>query len=89
MKDIMNKASSFLPIILMVVVFYFMIIRPQNKKRKETEEMLNNLKIGDEIVTHSGMLGKISVINDTRVSIEIADKVSIQILKSSVMKKMT
>ena len=55
---------SFLPLILIFVVFYFVLIRPQTKKQKEHQEMVNALEVGNEVVTAGGILGKIQEMNE-------------------------
>ena len=62
--------GSFLPLILMVLVFYFLLIRPQRKKDKENKKMLENLKVGDEICTIGGIVGKIVRIKDEKIYVE-------------------
>lgn len=68
----------------MFVVFYFLLIRPQQKKQKEHQKMLQNLKKGDDIVTASGIFGKVTGLTDTLATIEIADKVRVKILRSQI-----
>ena len=74
---------TFLPIILMFVILYFLMIRPQMKKAKEHKTMLDGLQKGDEVVA-VGILGKISKITDNYVSLEVSDKVTIQVQKQAV-----
>ena len=75
-------------IILMVVLFvalYFFMIRPQKKQEKETNEMRNNLQVGDEITTIGGIIGKIVSIKEETVTIETShDRSKIRILRSAV-----
>lgn len=66
----MGSIQSFLPFILMFVVFYFFMIRPQQKKIKQEKEFENALKVGDKIITKSGIHGKIAEIAETTVVIE-------------------
>lgn len=65
-------------------VFYFLFIRPQAKKQKELRAMLSNLSKGDEIVTSSGILGKIKEITDDFMVVEIADNTNIKLQKNAV-----
>ena len=78
-----DSLMSMLPIILMFVILYFLMIRPQMKKAKEHKTMLEGLAKGDEVVA-VGILGKISKITDNYVSLEVADKVTIQVQKQAV-----
>ncbi len=72
------------PFILMFGIIYFLMIRPQNKKMKQQQALLEALKPGDEVVTASGMLGKITGITDKVVTMEVADSVKIRVLKGQV-----
>lgn len=77
-----------LPIVLMFVILYFLMIRPQMKRQKEHKNMVAALAKGDEVVTAGGILGKVSQVNDTYISMEIAregDKaVEVLVQKSAV-----
>ena len=66
------------------VVFYFLLIRPQQKKAKEHQKMLQALKAGDEIVTNGGLIGRITGIADHTMTVEISEKVRVRVLKSQV-----
>ena len=80
--------SSMLPLILMFVVLYFVMIRPQMKRQKEAKSMIDALAKGDEVVTSGGMLGKVSKMGETFVSVEIANGIEIQIQRSAVVQVM-
>jgi preprotein translocase subunit YajC len=73
-----------LPFALMFAVFYFLMIRPQQKKMKDHESMVTALQKGDEIVTQSGILGKVHGIAEKVVTIEVDNNVRIKILKAQV-----
>ena len=66
---------SFLPLVVIFVVFYFLIIRPQVKKAKEQKKMQEGLQKGDEVITMSGQLGKVTKIGDAYVSLEVTQGV--------------
>ena len=66
----MESIKQFLPFILMFVVIYFFMIMPQQKKLKKEKEFENSLKVGDRIITKSGIHGKISELAETTVVIE-------------------
>jgi preprotein translocase subunit YajC len=76
--------STFIPLILMFVIFYFLLIRPQQKKQKEHRTMIENLKVGDQIITGGSIHGRIISLNDTTLTVEIADKVRVKITRGSV-----
>jgi preprotein translocase subunit YajC len=73
----------------MVIVFYFFLIRPQAKKQKDQKNFETALEKGKEVVTASGILGKINKIEDQIVTLEIANKVFIRVTKSAISKEMT
>ena len=64
---------TLLPLILIFVVFYFLLIRPQQKKAKEHKDMVEAVKRGDQVVTAGGMVGRITKVGETYVTIEIAE----------------
>jgi preprotein translocase subunit YajC len=68
----------------MFVLLYFFSIRPQQKKQQEQEELLKGLKAGDEVVTQSGILGKIIGMTDKVVTLEVATNVKIKVIRSRV-----
>lgn len=70
--------------VMFLVIFYFMLWRPQNKRVKEHNALLNSLAKGDEVVTNGGMLGKITKVNDDFIQLDIAENVSVTVQKSSV-----
>lgn len=76
--------SSLMPIFLIFIVFYFLLIRPQSKKQKEHQKMLDSLKKGDRIITSSGIYGTIQDLQGNNVKLKIAENVNIQILKSAI-----
>ena len=67
------------PMIFMVAIFYFMLIRPQQRKAKEHRQLLENLKRGDKVITTGGLIGVIANIDDQIVTLEVADKVRIEV----------
>ncbi len=69
---------------LIGLIFYFMIIRPQSKRQKERQKMLDAMKKGDKIVTSGGVHGKIIAMEDKTVLVEIADNVKVKVEKSAV-----
>ena len=76
---------SMLPLVLMFVVLYFVMIRPQMKKTKEHRAMIDALAKGDEVATAGGMLGKVTKLGDSYVSLEVASGVELQIQRSAVV----
>jgi preprotein translocase subunit YajC len=80
--------GSMLPLVLMFVVLYFVMIRPQMKRQKEAKAMIDALAKGDEVVTSGGMLGKISKMGESFISLEVAGGVEIQVQRSAVVQVM-
>ncbi|MEA1922137.1 MAG: preprotein translocase subunit YajC [Pseudomonadota bacterium] len=81
----MEGIKTFIPLILMFVIFYFLLIRPQQKRQKEHKELLANLKRGDDIITAGGVMGRITGVADTFITIEVAEKVRIKIARGQIM----
>ncbi|MGE5258468.1 MAG: preprotein translocase subunit YajC [Hyphomicrobiales bacterium] len=76
--------ATFIPLILMFVIFYFLLIRPQQKRNKEHRGMIANLKKGDRIVTSGGLHGRITGMDETTLTVEIADKVRVKVNRGNV-----
>jgi preprotein translocase subunit YajC len=70
--------------IAMLAIFYFLLIRPQQKRQKEHKQMLANLQKGDTIFTAGGLRGKITALDETVITIEIADRVRVKVNRSAV-----
>ena len=79
-----NFLVQMAPLALLFVVFYFLMIRPQTKRAKEHREMLSKLQNGDEVVTSGGLLGRITEVGETFVSVEVASGVTIKVQKAQV-----
>jgi preprotein translocase subunit YajC len=75
------------PMLLMFGVIYFLLIRPANKQRKQHQDLLKSLKKDDEVATTGGIYGKIVSIDDREVTLEVADKVKIRVLRDRVAGK--
>ena len=80
-----ESLMSMLPLVLMFVVLYFVMIRPQMKKQKEHRSMIEALAKGDEIATAGGLLGKVSKLGDSHLTLEIAAGVEVQLQRSAVV----
>ena len=74
-------------IIIMVGIFYFVLIRPQQKERREHDALVAALQKGQQVVTRSGVHGRVSKVGDSTVDLEIADKVVVTVDKVSVARK--
>lgn len=76
--------STFVPFVLIIAIFYFFLIRPQNKKQKETEKMINALKKGDKIVTIGGIHGVVSSTKEKTVIVKVDDNCKIEFSRSAI-----
>lgn len=76
--------GQFLPLILIFFVFYFLLIRPQQKKAKEHQNYLANLKRGDKVITGGGIYGQITGLTDNAVTLEVADNVRIKVSRAAI-----
>ena len=79
-----DPIMGFLPLILIFVVFYFLLIRPQSKRQKEHKKMLEALDKGDEVVTNGGLLGRITKVGESFVTVELADNVQIKVQRHAI-----
>jgi preprotein translocase subunit YajC len=76
---------SLLPFVAIFVIMYFLILRPQQKRAKQHQEMIKNVRRGDNVVTSGGLIGKVTkVVDDDQIEVEIADGVRVRQLKSMV-----
>lgn len=82
MQAFMESGAPML--ILMGLVFYFLLIRPQQKKMKEHQNMVETLKRGDEIVTQGGLIGKITKVADEEIMVELSDGVKVRVIKGTI-----
>jgi preprotein translocase subunit YajC len=73
-----------LPFAFIFVIFYFLLIRPQQKRQKEHQQLLSNLKTGDKVITTSGIHGLIANVKDTTFLVKIADNVKIEVDKNAI-----
>ena len=77
-----SMTSTILMLVIMLAIFYFMLIRPENKRKKEAEDMRNAVKTGDKITTIGGIIGTVVDVKDDKIVIETsADQVRIQFAK--------
>lgn len=76
--------SSLLPFILIILVFYFLILRPQQKRQKERQKLLDAVKKGDKVITSAGIHGVIEGVDGNEVLVKIADNVKVKMEKSAI-----
>ncbi|MGV6839887.1 MAG: preprotein translocase subunit YajC [Planktomarina sp.] len=82
----MDAFSQFVPIIAIVIIFYFLLIRPQQKRAKEHQQMVEALRRGDEVITAGGLFGKVSKVVDGErdMEIELSKGVTVRVVKSTI-----
>ena len=85
----MENIAGMLPLLLMVVVIYFFFIRPQAKKQKAQSSFVTDIKKGDEVVTGSGIIGKITKLEEDIVHLQIDQKTFIKVLRTTISKELT
>lgn len=77
--------GSFIPLILIFAIMYFLLIRPQQKKLKAHQKMVEGLRRGDQVVTQGGIVGKVTKVKDDgEVEVEIAKGVNVRIIQSTI-----
>ena len=80
--------GQILILVVFVAIFYFMLIRPQQKRMKEQQAMLSKLANGDEVVTSGGILGRITDVGESFVTLEVADGVRIRVQRAQISQLM-
>jgi len=70
---------QFLPLVLVMVIFYFLLIRPQQQKAKEHQQLLNDLKRNDRVMTNGGIYGRVIELSEKELTLEIAPNVRVQL----------
>lgn len=80
----LGALGGFIPMLLIIGVFYMLLIRPQQKRQRELQQTISQLKAGDRIVTNGGIIGTITTVRDTSFLIRSADKSILEIARSAV-----
>ena len=75
---------EFLPIVALMVLFYFLMIRPQQQRMKQHQAMVSAVKRGDTVVLNSGVVGKVTRVEDAEATVEIAQGVNVKVVKSMI-----
>ncbi len=79
-----GNSGMLIMLVAIFAIFYFLMIRPESKRRKERQAMIDSLKRGDKVVTIGGLYGEIQDVHDDRLVIRIADGVKVEVAKTSV-----
>jgi preprotein translocase subunit YajC len=77
--------GQFVPLILIFAIMYFLLIRPQQKKLKDHQKMVEGLSRGDQVVTQGGLIGKVTKVKDNNeIEVEVADGVKVRVVQSTI-----
>ncbi len=80
----MGMVMQLAPFLLIFVLFYFLMIRPQQKRMKEHQTMIANIKRGDSVVLSNGMVGKVTRVEEAEAMVEISQGVAVVVVKSMI-----
>lgn len=81
----MQGIGQFIPLILIFAIMYFLLIRPQQKKMKEHQAMVENLRRGDQVITQGGLIAKVTKVKeDNEIEVELSEGVKVRVVKSTV-----
>ena len=79
-----NVLVSFIPIALMIAIFYVLVLLPMRRRQRKVQEFQNAIKVGDRVITTSGIYGLVTKLDDKSVHLQIADKVRIEVVRASI-----
>jgi len=79
-----NMLVSLIPFALMIGIFYVLVLLPMKRRQKKVQEFQDSLKVGDRVITTSGIYGLITKVEDRSIQIQIADKVRIEVARAAV-----
>ena len=80
----MSSTTSIIMMVLMFAVFYFLLIRPQQKKAKEHQKMIDSIGKGTEVVTNGGLIGRVTGVAGKTLTMEVSEKVRVRVLRGQV-----
>jgi preprotein translocase subunit YajC len=75
---------QFVPFVLVLAIFYFIILLPMRKKQAKVQQFLENLKVGDRVITTGGIYGQVTRLGGDSIQLQIADKLRIEVAKASI-----
>ncbi|SHH19492.1 preprotein translocase subunit YajC [Marivita hallyeonensis] len=85
-----SAIAQFIPLILIFAIMYFLLIRPQQKKMKEHQKMVEALRRGDVVVTQGGLIGKVvKVKENNELDVEIAEGVKVRVVQNTIVQVMS
>lgn len=80
----MDSLMQFAPLLMLPVLFYFLIMRPQQQRQKKHDDQIKGMKRGDTVVLASGVIGQVTRVDDTEVSVEVSPKIEVKVVKSMI-----
>lgn len=81
----MEAFVQFVPLILIFAIMYFLLIRPQQKKMKEHQAMVQGLRRGDQVITQGGLIGKVSKVKeDNEIEVELAPNIKVRVVQNTI-----
>ena len=84
-----NPLVTLLPLIGIGAVFYFILIRPQQRQRRAQQELIRSVEVGDEVITSSGMFGRVVEVDDDAVVLEVAPDTRLRFVRGAIARKLT
>jgi preprotein translocase subunit YajC len=79
-----NSIIQFLPLVFILVIFYLIVFLPARRRQKKLQDMIDNLKVGDKVVTSGGIYGTIVGFKDDRIQLRIAENVKVELSRNAV-----
>jgi preprotein translocase subunit YajC len=84
-----GAAFSWIFILLIGAVFYFLLIRPQQRQRRAQQELVRSIEVGDEVITSSGLFGRVVELDDTDVVLEVAPNTRLRFIRGAISRRLT
>lgn len=79
-----NVLVSLMPFVLMIGIFYVLVLLPMRRRQKKVQEFQSALKVGDKVITTSGIYGQVTKVDEKSVQVQIADKVRIEVSRAAI-----
>jgi preprotein translocase subunit YajC len=79
-----NPLFQLLPLVLVFVIFWFVLIQPMRRRQKKLQELIENLKRGDRVITNGGLYGEVSAVEGSVIHLKIADNTRVKVAKSAI-----
>jgi preprotein translocase subunit YajC len=79
-----SQLVQFVPFAIILGIFYFLILLPMNKRQKKVQEFQDSLKVGDKVITTSGMYGQITRVSEKSIQLQVAERVRIEFARTAI-----